>query len=142
LSAPAKNTRTVNKFESLGEQDDEPQKKEHFMRGKFSTAEPTPVQEKPAEPKTESKGPPRFTGFKSLLSKQNELNADSNKNLPELQEKLREQIKIHDAKPPPRVEGQEDGKERKPYVPYEKTEHKPYVPHEKTEQTRRIEPEA
>lgn len=41
-----------------------------------------------------------------MMSKQNEVNAESNKNLPELQKMLNEQIKIHD-KPVPFVEGAE-----------------------------------
>jgi len=45
---------------------------------------PEPV----AEPKVESKGPPRFSGFKGFLSKQNEENAEANKNLAELQKKI------------------------------------------------------
>ena len=111
LSAPAKGApRTQNKFESLQED-----KKEE-------------------EPKPESKGPPKFVGsLKGLLSRQNQDNAEANKNLPEIQKKLAEQIKIHDAKPP-RKEGeqgeqeqprhQEGGRDRKreggDFKPYQK----------------------
>lgn len=71
VSAPAKsftnsnNARTQNKFENLKEEE---QKKEE-----------------PVQSKTESKGPPKFIGsLKGMMSKQNEVNAESNKNLPEL----------------------------------------------------------
>jgi hypothetical protein len=51
--------------------------------------------------------------LKGLLAKQAEENAEANKNLPELQKKLQETIKIHDPKPPRKdfanPEGGEEG---------------------------------
>ena len=83
LSAPARAPRTQNKFEILQED-----KKEE-------------------EPKPESKGPPKFVGsMKGLFNRQNQENAEANKNLSEFQKKIAEQVKIHDAKPAPRKEGE------------------------------------
>lgn len=60
--------------------------------------EPKPQEEVKNEPPKER---PRFTGnLKGLLAKQQEDNAESNKNLPELQKKLAETIEIHKAKEP------------------------------------------
>lgn len=66
MTAPAKSTttKTANKFEGLNEET------------------------KAAEAKPEPKGPPKFTGFKNFLSKQNEDNAEANKNLSDYQKKV------------------------------------------------------
>lgn len=91
MSAPARNTvRTQNKFEGLQEE--------------------TKEKAEPSEPKTGDivfkSEKPKFSGFNRLLSKQNEQNAEANKGLSEYQKKLEESIKIHDAKPAPRKEGE------------------------------------
>lgn len=65
-------------------------------------------EEKPAETKPQEeekkeapKERPRFTGsIKGILTRQQEDNAEANKNLPELQKKLAETIQIHEAKKP------------------------------------------
>jgi hypothetical protein len=101
MSAPARGARTQNQFQTLAEE------------------EKQVVEAKPEAPKER----PRFTGsLKGLLGSQNVANADANKNLPELQKKLQEQIVIHEAKPPRREEGQEESKEpKKPFVPHERS---------------------
>lgn len=92
MSAPAKNTiRTQNKFEGLQEETKE-------------KLEPTSSNETGIVFKGEK---PKFSGFKGFLSKQNEENAEANKGLSDLQKKLEEKIKIHDAKPAPRKEGEQ-----------------------------------
>jgi len=59
--------------------------------------EPKPAEEKKDEPPKER---PKFTGsLKNILNRQTEDNAEANKNIPELQKKLQEEIKIHDPKP-------------------------------------------
>lgn len=70
LSAPAKGApRTHNKFEG------------------FQHTEPAAAEESKTE--TTSKGPPKFVGsLKGLLSRQNEDNAEANKNLADYQKKL------------------------------------------------------
>jgi len=54
------------------------------------------------QPKKEAQRP-RFTGggLKKLMAAQNEENADANKDIEKIQEKLKVEIKIHD-KPKPR----------------------------------------
>lgn len=99
MSAPARNTvRTQNKFEGLQEET---------------------KQEKPAESKGSEivfkSEKPKFSGFKGLLSKQNEENAEANKDLSDFQKKISENMKIHDAKPAPRKEGEE--------IPHEEKKH-------------------
>ncbi len=92
MSAPARNTvRTQNKFEGLSEETKE---------------KPEPAEAKGGDIVFKSEKP-KFSGFKGFLSKQNEENAEANKGLSDLQKKLEEQIKIHDAKPAPRKEGEQ-----------------------------------
>lgn len=83
-----------------------------------------PTQSAPVENKPEPQRP-RFTGggLKNLLQKQTEANAEANKNLPELQEKLKEQIKVHEPKQP-RKQNEEGQKEAEEDDEFDKVEEK------------------
>jgi len=89
VSAPAKGARTANQFDGFNEEE--------------RRRPPAAVEEQKSDVPKER---PKFTGgLKGLLSRQNNDNAEANKNLPELQKKLQEQIIIHEAKPPRKEDG-------------------------------------
>jgi hypothetical protein len=105
VTAPAKGARPQNQFASL--------------------------QEEELKAKTEAEAPkerPKFN-FKGLLSKQNEANAEANKDLSEFQKKIAEKVIIHEAKPPRKTEGETGATEesKKPQAPRD-DHHKPRDP--------------
>lgn len=112
-SAPAQK-KTHNQFESLKEEDTKTERKpQGFFRSgpktHTHTQEETKVEEKPQEESGEPKQRPKynFGGLKKNLQENVEENKEANKGLEEYQEKLKKEIKIHEAKKP---------REDKPFV--------------------------